>query len=82
MKYNNVVFNIDDIFYKEEFQLFPQIKQVIQSLKARGIKLGIITSKTKEEYKKNFSKSEIESYFDLVIFAEDINNKQPIEKYL
>lgn len=72
--------------YADEITLFDGVKQVIQELKSKNFKLGIITSKTKEEYNIDFIKFDIHSYFDLVICADDtIKHKpdgEPMEKYI
>ena len=72
--------------YADEITLFDGVKQVIQELKSKNFKLGIITSKTKEEYNTDFIKFNIHSYFDLVICADDtIKHKpdgEPMEKYI
>ena len=72
--------------YADEITLFDGVKQVIQELKSKNFKLGIITSKTKEEYNTDFIKFDIHSYFDLVICADDtIKHKpdgEPMEKYI
>lgn len=72
--------------YADEITLFDGVKQVIQELKYKNFKLGIITSKTKEEYNTDFIKFDIHSYFDLVICTDDtIKHKpdgEPMEKYI
>lgn len=72
--------------YIEEVILFDGIRQVIQELKYNNINLGIITSKTRKEYESDFIRFGLDSYFDVVICADDtIKHKpdgEPMEKYL
>ena len=72
--------------YLNEVTLFDGIRQVIQELKSNNINLGIITSKTRKEYEGDFIRFGLDSYFDVVIRADDtIKHKpdgEPMEKYL
>lgn len=72
--------------YSDEMKLFEGIKQVIQELKCKSVSLGIVTSKTRKEYETDFLKFGLNSYFDLVICADDTRkhkpDKEPIEKYI
>ncbi|GAA0702261.1 HAD family hydrolase [Paraclostridium ghonii] len=72
--------------YFEEITLFDGIRQVVQELKFKGINLGIITSKTKKEYEHEFIRFGIESYFDVIVCADDTlkhkPNSDPMDKYL
>ena len=72
--------------YSDEVDLFVQVRQVVQVLKSNGIKLGIITSKTKKEYEDDFLRFGLHPYFDVVICADDTKKHkpdgEPMEKYL
>ncbi|WP_434794778.1 Phosphoglycolate phosphatase [Terrisporobacter petrolearius] len=72
--------------YCDEMILFEGIKQVIQELKCKNLNLGIITSKTRKEYETDFLKFGLNTYFDLVICADDTikhkPDKKPMEKYI
>lgn len=72
--------------YADEIVLFVQVREIVQALKSNGIKLGIITSKTKKEYEDDFLKVGLHPYFDVVVCADDTKkhkpNGDPMEKYL
>ncbi|MCY6960104.1 HAD family hydrolase [Clostridium brassicae] len=72
--------------YSHEITLFDGIRSVVQALKSKSIKLGIITSKTRKEYESDFVRFGLDSYFDVVICADDTKkhkpNGDPMEKYL
>ncbi|MBY0754182.1 HAD family hydrolase [Clostridium sardiniense] len=72
--------------YADEIVLFVQVREIVQALKSNGIKLGIITSKTKKEYEDDFLKFGLHPYFDVVVCADDTKkhkpNGDPMEKYL
>ncbi|MDU7441699.1 MAG: NUDIX hydrolase N-terminal domain-containing protein, partial [Clostridium sp.] len=44
---------------------------VLKALTSSGYKLGIVTSKTKDEFIQDFYKLEINNYFDIVVCADD-----------
>ncbi|MDQ0149004.1 HAD family hydrolase [Eubacterium multiforme] len=72
--------------YLDDIKLFDGIKETIQKLKSKSIKLGIITSQTRKEYETIFMRFNLDNYFDVVICADDtIKHKpegEPMEKYL
>ncbi|AYE34257.1 HAD family hydrolase [Clostridium septicum] len=72
--------------YLDDIKLFNGIREVIEELKSKSIKLGIITSKTRKEYETDFMRFELDDYFDVVICADDtLKHKpdgEPMEKYL
>lgn len=72
--------------YYSSVTIFDGIKSTIKELKRRAYKIGIITSKNKEEYKNDFLPFEISEYFDYVICADDSiyhkPNPAPMNAYL
>ncbi|MGX7173931.1 HAD family hydrolase [Enterococcus ratti] len=52
-------------------QVFPCIKETLQTLHAKGIQLGVVTSKTKEEMKNEFDQFNLNQYFDIQITDSD-----------
>ena len=72
--------------FSNETTIFSGIIEVLDTLQSNGIKLGIITSKTKKEYEDDFMKFNLHKYFDLVICADDTKKHkpdgEPMEKYL
>lgn len=67
-------------------KLFNGIVPMLDYLKSNFYTLGIITSKTKDEFKNDFCPFGISEYFDIIICAEDtIKHKpdaEPMKKYL
>ncbi len=63
--------------YSHAVKLFAGVEDVIKELKLQGYKLGVITSKTREEYKTDFTPFGLDSYFDVVICAEDSARPKP-----
>ena len=45
--------------FRDKINIFPDIEVVLKSLLSSGYKLGIVTSKTKDEFIQDFEKLEI-----------------------
>ena len=97
----NVVFrklNISDITYADSLwekcyeKYIPQIlpfsgiENTVKTLHQKGYTLGIITTKTRSEYKKEFELLDIHKYFQTSVCLNECNyakpNPDPIYKYL
>lgn len=66
--------------FKENFnqvRLFDGVEAVLQELTRKGIPLGIITSKTHEEYNHDFRPFGLEKYFGTVICVSDVKHPKP-----
>ena len=63
--------------YIQHVKLFDGINEMLESLHGKGLKLGIITSKTREEYETDFVPHGVASYFDTVICVEDASKPKP-----
>lgn len=78
--------NPDEIYqkwYEAEFEAmkkakpFAGIEEVIRELSKKDTKLGIVTSKTKEQYKAHFDYLPISSLFEEVVAAEHTERHKP-----
>ncbi|EMF0126240.1 HAD-IIIA family hydrolase [Enterococcus hirae] len=58
-------------------QVFPHIEETLQTLHVKGIQLGLVTSKTKEEMKNEFDRFNLNLYFDIQITASDTKLHKP-----
>ena len=64
--------------YKSRIRLFDGIPELLDSLKANGCKLGIVTSKTRNEYTADFAAPfALSGYFSTVICVEDAARPKP-----
>lgn len=72
--------------YIQHVKLFDGINEMLESLHEKGLKLGIVTSKTREEYETDFVPHGVARYFDTVICVEDASkpkpNPEPLLAYL
>lgn len=61
----------------DEDTLFNNIPETIKSLSQKGITLGIVTSKTKQEYINEVGHFGLDDYFDVIVTASDTKNHKP-----
>lgn len=71
--------------YAKETDFFDGVERMLQTLKYRGYALGIVTSRTKEEYDTFFRPFHLESLFYLIICSDDTKkhkpNPEPLYRY-
>jgi len=58
-------------------KLYPGVKEVLSTLKEKGYKLGIVTSKFKESAMPSFTYYGLEDYFDVFIALDDVEHPKP-----
>ena len=69
--------------YKSRIRLFDGIPQLLGNLKMNGYKLGIVTSKTRDEYTTDFAVPfALSDYFGTVICVEDAARPKPFPEPL
>ncbi len=72
--------------YMDSVKVFEGMLDVLKKLEAGGYKVGIVTSKTKEEFEHDFSVFGINDYFETVVCADDTAehkpNAEPLLKYI
>lgn len=76
-KNGSIIWNACLTRYSKTIRLFDGVAETLEELKNRGYKLGIITSKSREEYKSDFTPFGLDSYFDTVICAGDSHRPKP-----
>ena len=63
--------------YQDTIAVFDGIEAMLRVLAASQVGLGIVTSKTRPEYKTDFLRFAIASYFETVICADDTAEHKP-----
>jgi pyrophosphatase PpaX len=58
-------------------KVFPYVEETLQQLKAKGIKLGVVTTKMRQAVAKGLAITQIGDYFDTVITLDDVNKPKP-----
>lgn len=56
---------------------FEGAKEMLMELKKRGYSLGIVTSRSKDEYSAYFQKFHLEAVFDRIVLADDTEQHKP-----
>lgn len=57
--------------------LFPSAKETLDQLKAKGVKLALVTSGTKTLVKQCLEPLNLHSYFDLIVTADEVHKAKP-----
>lgn len=63
--------------YQDTIRVFQGIEEMLAALAQQNIGLGIVTSKTREEFKHDFSHFSIASCFQTVVCADDTSEHKP-----
>jgi len=63
--------------FGERIKLFPGMKELLASLKGKGYKLGIVTSRLTGTTMEGLEKYEIREYFDAVVTCDDCARHKP-----
>ncbi|HEY5535239.1 MAG TPA: HAD family hydrolase [Ignavibacteria bacterium] len=78
-----------NVYLKDYFhhvKIFDDIKESLVKLNEMGVLIGIVTSKTKEEFLNDFVPFGLSNYFKLVVCADDTEkhkpNPQPLLKFI
>lgn len=66
---------INDNF--QHVKVFDKIEETLAALSKMGISMGIVTSKTKEEFQNDFVHFGMDQYFELVVCADDTKKHKP-----
>lgn len=71
---------------KEKLLAYPHAKEVLETLKDQGVRLGVVTSKMREVAKAHLTLVGLESYIEHIVGYEDVTrhkpDKEPLEKAL
>ena len=63
--------------FTDLIEVFPGILDLMEELKARGYKIGIVTSRLRHTTEIGLKKYDMEKYFDAVITADDTDKHKP-----
>ncbi len=75
MKKGHVIFDCDGTLIKSDGKLFPEIKDLLQKLKAKGHELYIWTGRDRVSTQRLLQENEIHSYFFDMRCADDASPK-------
>ena len=63
--------------FLQEITIFEGVVPLLQALRARGIYLGVVTSKTQVELAQDFDAMGLTDYFDIIVTADDTVQHKP-----
>lgn len=63
--------------FAAEADFFPGVREMLRRLKGAGRSLGVVTSRTREEYDAYFSRFCLEEYFGRIVCADDTEKHKP-----
>lgn len=63
--------------FNDQIDVFPGGRELIAALDAAGVKLGIATSKTRDQYDKDFARFDVAARFPVSITADDSQTHKP-----
>ena len=63
--------------YASRIVVFAGVPELLKGLRAAGCRLGVVTSKTREEYRQDFAPFGLCGYFDTVVCADDTARHKP-----
>ena len=69
-------------YEKEYSQLFPQIKELLQSLERQGVTMGVATSRKRASIMQDLEKFQLSKFFKATICAEDTELHKPLPEPL
>ncbi|GGH09412.1 HAD family hydrolase [Paenibacillus segetis] len=76
--------NMKDFY--ADIHIYPEIDQVLRTLKERNVMTGIVTSKTRQELQDDFVPFGLMKYLPFIVTADDTlkhkPNPEPIQKFL
>ena len=64
-------------FFKENMKLFPDVKEVLNELKDKKLKLGIVTNTPKKQVDKLVEHLELRDYFDVIVGGDEAEHGKP-----
>jgi putative hydrolase of the HAD superfamily len=64
-------------YRKKYFEVFPGAIEALRALKARGLKLGIVTNGFSETHREKIALLQIGEYFDAIFIADEVGMVKP-----
>lgn len=72
--------------HNEIVQIFPHVPEVLQSLQAAGIRIGVVTTKMRASTERSLKHFAVDSYIEYIVSIEEVSrpkpHPEPIEKAL
>lgn len=63
--------------HEQYVTLFPNVIETLETLKAKNIRLGIVTAKMRDGVEHGMKITKLEPYFDTIVTIDDVTNPKP-----
>ena len=63
--------------FNDQIDIFPGGRELVAALDKAGVKLGIVTSKNRDQYNKDFGRFDAAAYFPVSVTADDSETHKP-----
>jgi len=63
--------------FNDKIDIFPGGRELVEALHDAGIKLGIVTSKNRDQYDKDFGRFDVAALFPVSVTADDSESHKP-----
>lgn len=63
--------------FNDQIDIFPGGRELVKALHNAGVKLGIVTSKNRDQYEKDFGRFDTAAYFPVSVTADDSETHKP-----
>ena len=63
--------------FNDQIDIFPGGRELVAALHEKGVKLGIATSKNRDQYDKDFGRFDTAAYFPVSVTADDSETHKP-----
>ncbi len=63
--------------YDDTTALFQGMEETLSALSQKGCRLGVVTSRVRDEFEKEFKRFPVRHYFDTVVCADDTEEHKP-----
>ena len=63
--------------FKENLKLFPNVKEVLDELKNKNLKIGLVTNTPKRQVHKLVDHLSLREYFDVIIGGDEVEHGKP-----
>ncbi len=63
--------------FKKDLKLFPHAKEILEKLRGRGLKVGLVTNTPKKQAYKLLGYLKLKKYFNTIVAGDEVENGKP-----
>lgn len=69
--------NLNDKYHDEMIAIFPGVIEMVKTLRDKGLKLAIVSSKRRDFVIRGLQQTKLLEYFDYIVAGDDVENPKP-----